>query len=312
MANLVAERSRTVQWLQKALDQMNVQIHRAVSDLTGVTGMAILRAIVAGERDPTVLARFRDKRCRKSLHEIARHLTGNWREEHLFNLTQALQLFDTIERMISDYESRIAHELAALCPPELADEPIPTHPNAQKEKHINARNEQQARLRLWRFSGVDLTRIDGISTRAAQTILTEVGLDLADFPTEKHFVSWLRLAPRMAISGGKKISTKNIRGSGANRISGVLRMSAVSMARSHTALGAYYRKIARAKGGKTAVFATARKLAVLVYRMLQHGEDYVDIGEQAYEARFAARRLSNLERTALELGYNLVPAAAAG
>jgi len=180
MGNLVAERSRCVQWMQKSLDQMNVQVHRAVTDLTGKTGMAIVRAIIAGERDPARLAVHRDGRCRKSADEIAKYLTGHWREDHLFNLASALRIYDVLEDQIATYDARLMQELQALHPPERQDQPVPRHPNAGKEKAIKARGDQTGRLALWRFSGCDLTRIDGISAGTAQIVLTEIG------PTLRH------------------------------------------------------------------------------------------------------------------------------
>jgi transposase len=316
MANLVAERTRCVQWMQKSLDQMNVQVHRAVSDLAGETGMAIVRAIVAGERDPNRLAVHRNPRCRKSVKEIAEYLTGTWRDEHLFNLASALRLYDAFGEELASYEARLLQELQALQPPERREAQVPPHPSPAKEKSIRGRGQQQLRTTLWRFAGVDLTRIDGVSAGVAQVVLTEVGTDLSSFPSEDHFVSWLRLCPRTPISGGKPLK-KRRNGLGANRISGVLRMAATALHRSKTALGASYRRIARQKSGAVAVFATARQLAKLIYRMLRFGQDYVDIGEQAYERAFAIRRIASLKEAAKSLGYNLVeqvpkPALASG
>jgi transposase len=279
-SNLIAERTRAVQWMQKALDQMNVLVHRAVTDITGKTGMQIVRAILAGERDPRQLASLRDGRCQKSEDEIAEHLTGTWRSEHLFNLRMALQLYYRLEQMIADYDERLRRDIEALQPPERQTAVLPAHPLPLKEKAIAKRGDQQMREALWRFAGVDLTRIDGISVGSAETILTEVGLDLSAFPSEKHFVSWLRLCPRTPISGGKPLH-KRQKGMGATRVANVLRTAALSLARSSSALGAYYRKTARQKHGGVAVFATARKLATLIYRMLRFGQDYVDIGEHA-------------------------------
>jgi transposase len=304
--NLVAQRSRCVQWMQKALDQMNVQVHRAVSDVTGQTGMAIIRAIVNGERDPNSLAALRDHRCRKSVEEIAEYLTGNWRQEHLFNLESSLRLFDNLEQEIVTYETRLREELEHLQPPERRHQPVPAHPNPAKEKYIKRMGDQETRTALWRLTGVDLTRIDGIGATAAQTVITEVGFDLSAFPTEKNFVSWLRQCPRTPISGGKPLRKKT-KGLGANRVASVLRMAAVSLQRSKTALGGFYRRMSRRKGAAVAVFATARKLATLVYRMLRYGQDYIDIGERAYEERFQQRRIAALQNAAESLGFQFVP-----
>lgn len=270
-----------------------------------------MRAIVAGERDPARLATYRDRRCRHSADEIARYLTGTWRDEHLFNLASALRLFDALDAEIAAYDARLLQELEALHPPDRHEAPVPPHPNPAKEKAIKARGEQPARATLWRFAGVDLTRVDGIGAGAARVILTEVGPQLTAFPSEDHFVSWLRLCPRTPISGGKPLK-KRRNGLGANRIAGVLRMAATSLHRSKSALGASFRRIARHKGGAVAVFATARQLARLIYRMLRYGHDCVDIGEQAYDRRFQVRRLAALTDTAKTLGYALVPNVATG
>jgi len=304
LVNLGEERTRCVQWMQKALNQMNVQVHHAVSDLAGMTGMAIVRAIVAGERDPSRLSALRDHRCRKSAQEIARYLTGTWREEHLFNLAAALELYDAVEKLITSYQAHLDAAVAALQPEERKDAPVPAHPNPNKEKDIKRHGDQAARTALWRFSGVDLTRIDGIRIAAAQIILTEVGPNLAAFPSEHHFVSWLRLCPRTPISGGKPLK-KTRNAMGANRVAGALRMAASSLQRGKTALAAAYRRIARNKGAKVAIFATARKLAELVYRMLRYGQDYIDVGEVAYELKFQARRIASLKEAARSLGYSL-------
>jgi transposase len=305
-ANLIDERCRTVQRMQKSLDQMNVQVHRAVADITGTTGMGIIRAIVAGERDPLALAGLRDKRCRKSVAQFAEHLRGTWREEHLFNLSMNLDLYDKLTELINRYHQKIHDLMQQLEPEERTEGQPPEHPNPTKAKTIRRRGDEHTRQALWRLSGVDLTRIDAISTGAATVLLTEVGVDLSDFPTEKHFVSWLRLSPFRAVSGGKVLKKKR-NAAGATRVANVLRMAACSLQRSQTALGASFRRIARRKGYSVAVFATARRLAILIYRMLRYGQDYIDQGAAAYEERFKERRIQNLTSTAKQLGYQLTP-----
>ena len=294
-------------WMQQALDQMNVQVHRAVSDLTGKTGLGIVRAIVGGERDPLRPAELRHGRCKKTEEEFAAYLTGTWRDEHLYNLEGALAMYDAVQQRIEAYERRLEEELEAQACEELRERDPPEHPSPAKEKSLRSRGEQAGRTTLYRFAAFDLTRIDGIGVGASRTILTEVVLDLTAYPSEKHFVSWLRLAPRTAISGGKPLPVKKrANGKGATRIAAVLRMAAVSLQRSKSALGAAFRRKARYKGMSVAVFCIARKLATLVYRMLRWGHDYVDIGEAAYEARYRSRTLANLAATAKTLGYNLV------
>lgn len=304
--NFVHERTKTVQWMQKTLDQMNVKVHHAVTDITGTTGMSIIRAIVAGERDPIKLAAYRDRRCKKSREEIAECLTGNWRDEHLFNLEMALSHYDHLESMIETYSAQLLVGLENLQPAESKDESVPAHPNPLKERAIRKRNDHVMREALWRLSGVDLCRIDGISSECAQIVFTEVGPDLSAFDSEKKFAAWLRLSPKYGVSGGKQLKKKKTT-MGASRIAIGLRMGAMSLKNSKTALGAYFRRISRHKGFGVAVFATARKLAALIYRMLRYGVDYVDIGEQQYEMHFMKRRLEGLKSAAKAMGYNLIP-----
>jgi transposase len=303
--NLVRERTRIVQRMQKSLDQMNVQIHRAVTDLMGKTGVSILRAIVEGERDARKLAVLRDKRCKKTEEQLAEHLTGNWREEHLFNLKMGFRRYEEITRIIEDYDAQQRRWIEELQPPERRYLEVPAHPNPAKEKAIRARGEQEQRTALYRLAGVDMTRIDGISAGSAEIVIGEIGLDLSRFDSEKKFVSWLRLSPQTNTSAGKPLP-KRRNATGATRVAGVLRMAALALMKSHSALGAYARSIARRKSGAVAVFATARKLATLIYRMLRFGHDYVDEGANAYEARFLQRRIRSLTEAARQLGYQLV------
>ena len=269
--------------------------------------MAIVRAIVAGERDPGQLATLRHGRCKHSETAFVEFLTGHWRDEHLHTLASALQLYEATQGQIASTTTRLQAEVRALQPEDRRDTPVPPHPNPTKEKALLRRGDQEMRTELYRWAGVELTRIDGISAGAAEVILTEVGLDLSAFPSEKHFASWLRLAPRTAVSGGRPLRHKKTAGTGSTRVAGVLRMAALSLQRSRTALGAAFRRIARYKGGAVAIFAIARKLAVLVYRMLRYGQDYVDLGAAQYEARFRQRRLDGLRHTAQTLGDTLIP-----
>ena len=208
------------------------------------------------------------------------------------------------------YERRLEEELAELTCEELPDREPPEHPSPTKEKALRSRGQQPLRTALYRAAAVDLTRIDGISVRASRTIVTEIGLDLSAFPTEAHFVAWLGLAPRTAISGGKTLGRKK-RGKalGASRVAGVLRMSAASLKHSPTALGAALRRRARHKGMAEAIFRIARMLARLVYRMLRYGQDYVDFGAKAYEERFRQQALTSLQARARSLGCTVVPRA---
>ena len=303
--NLVAESGDWVRRMQKSLDQMNVRVHRAVSDIDGVTGMAIVRAIVAGERDPRKLAKLRDRRCRKSEEEIAEQLSGHWRVDHRFSLEQSLKMYEAIQERIAAYEQEILSRLAAMQRGELREQPLPKVNNPKKAKAIQKRGEEPMREALYGISGVDLTSIDAIGVETVQVVLSEYGPDLSRFPTEKEFVSHVTLAPRRPMSGGKPLRKKK-RNTASTRVASALRMAALSLRNGSTALGAYYRKIARRIGGDVAVFATARKLATLIYRLLRWGQPYIDEGAEAYERRYQQGRISALKAKAKELGYELV------
>jgi transposase len=303
-ATLVAERADWVRRLQKSLDQMNVRIHRAVSDLDGVTGLAMLRAIVAGERDPHQLATLRDPRCHKSEAEIAEQLTGHWREDHLFALGQGVKMYDALTDTLTAYDQEILRQLAAMSRVDSPDDPPPT--NRTKAKGIKARGEDPLRRALYRMSGVDLTTIDALGVATVSVVLSEYGADLTRFPTEHQFVSHVGLAPHKPISGGKVLKRKRKPGSASARVGAALRMAALTMRHSQTALGGYYRQIARRAGADVAVFATARKLAQLIYRLLRWGQPYLDEGAATYEKRYREARVHRLAATAKDLGYTLV------
>jgi len=306
-ANLVAESGDWVRRMQKSLDQMNVRVHRAVSDIDGVTGMAILRAIVGGERDGRKLARLRAPRCRKSEKEIAEQLSGHWREDHLFSLQQALKMYDAVQERITAYEKEILGKLGEMERHELRGQTPPPLPNSNKAKMIRTRGQEAKRLALFRMSGVDVTHIDAIGVESVEVVLSEYGPDLSRFPTERQFVSHVTLAPHVPTSGGKAVKKKKKRNSASTRVAAALRMAALSLRHSQTALGAYYRKIAQRRGGDIAVFATARKLATLIFRLLRWGQAYVDEGAEAYEKRYRQMRIGRLNDTAKQLGYQLAP-----
>lgn len=306
-ATLVEERSDWLRRMQKCLDEMNVRVHRAVSDLSGTTGMAIVRAIVAGERDPEKLAQLRDPRCRNSAAQIAEQLTGHWREDHLFALKQALQMYDFIQRQIESYEQELARVLGEMEREEFRGVKVPELNNANKAKLIRKRGQEPMRQALYRISGVDLTQVDGIGVETTEIVFSEYGLDLSMFPSPGNFVSHVLLAPRMAITGGKPIRKKK-QGTASTRLGNALRMAAVTLQNSQSMLGAFYRRMARRKGASVAVFATARKLAIQIYRMLCWGTEYTDAGAPAYEEKFRAQRLQHVCRAAREMGYEVVPA----
>jgi transposase len=307
--NLAAETGDWLRRMQKSLEQMNVRVHRAVKDIDGVTGMAIMRAIVKGERDAGKLAAFRDPRCKKSEEEIARQLSGHWREDHLFSLQQALKMYDAIQERIADYEREILRKLAEMEREECRGQQAPKPKSPTKAAAIKKRREEAMRQALYRISGVDLTGIDGIGVGAVQTVISEYGPDLSQFPTEKQFVQHITLAPHRPTSGGKPTKKKK-RGSASTRVAGTLRMAALSLRYSQTALGAYYRQIARHKGADVAVFASARKLATPIYRLLRWGQPYIDEGAAAYEKRYQQARIKGLTAAAKSLGFQLMPAAA--
>lgn len=308
-STLVAERGDWLRRMQKSLDQMNVRVHRAVADLDGVTGMAIVRAIVAGERDPHRLAALRDRRCQQSEAAIAEQLTGHWRADHLFSLQQAVKMYDAIAERLSEYDREILQHLGQLARPD-RPENAPPSGNRHKAQAIKKRGEDPLRHALYRMSGVDLTTMDAVGVETVNVILSEYGSDLSRFPTEKHFVSHVRLAPYRPVSGGKPLTTRKKPPTASARVGAALRMAALSARRSQTALGAYYRRIAQRAGADVAVFATARKLAQYVYRLLRWGQPYVDEGAAASERRYREARVSRLAQTAKDLGYQLVAAEA--
>jgi transposase len=295
-----------VQHMQKALMQMNVQLHHAVSDITGVTGLRILRAIVAGTHAPAELAAYRDARCAASEATLREALTGNYRPEHLFALRQALELYEFHQAKITECDREIEAVLQDLTA--TREPPAPPLPAARAAK---ARNEPRfdARPALYTLLGADLTQIHGFGPYTVLRLVGECGDDMRKWPTVKHFTSWLSLAPGNKISGGRLLSSKTRRSS--SRAAALLRMAAVNIGKTQTALGAFYRRLAARVGKAKAVTATARKLAVLFYRALRFGLTYADPGSSYYEEHYRQRVIRNLSRRAKDLGFTLVAASPA-
>jgi len=300
---LIQSASAHIQRMQKALVQMNLQLHNVISDIVGLTGMGILRDIVAGVTDPEVLATHRDPRCKASHKEITASLTGHYRAEHLFTLRQNLEIYDTFQNQIQVCDREIELRLQSLAAKR--DQPNAPPPPARSKKNPRG-NEPRFEIRapLYRLAGADLTQIDTIGPYAALRLVTEIGTDMTRWRTERHFTAWLTLAPKNKVSGGRLISSKTQ--PSASRAAAVLRMCAMVASRTSTALGAYYRRLAYRIGKPKAITATARKLAILVYRVLRGDLDYRDPGAEAYEAHHRTRTVRNLRKRARALGLALV------
>jgi len=308
--------------MQKVLTQMNVQLANVISDLSGQTGQAIVRAMLAGERDPKKLAELSHPHIRASREEIARSLEGNWRPELLFVLKQEMEMYDTYQHRIAECDEELKTHLKSFAdklPPKEAG----TGPASEEGLGKQAPTAQKAKLKsgnkasgnrpqfdlgseLYRISGVDLTRIDSINVLVAQTIISEVGLDMSRWNTEAQFASWLGLCPDNRISGDKVLSkgTRHV----VNRAATALRIAATTLLRSRSYLGAQYRRLRSRLGAPKAITAMAHRLARLVYRMLKYGQEYVDKGMQYYEDRYRHQQIEALQKNAAKLGLQVLSA----
>ena len=291
-----------VQHIQKALEQMNVKLTEVAADIMGMTGKRIIEAILQGERDPKKLASLRDPSCKKTEAEYAKALEGTWRPEHLFALKQAFALYQFHHRQITECDQRLEEEMARL-PNRAADKPFQSRPRRCGRKNNDVRFD--ATESLFKAVGVDLTLIDGIEINTAMVILAEIGVDVSRFPTEKHFASWLRLCPRLEQSN--QTSKKRSPQRGKNRLAQALRMAAQAVSRTKTPLAMFYHRIKGRLGGKGAITATAHKLAVLVYRLMKYGVEYVRQSLDEYAAKVKEQMERSLRRKADLLGYELVP-----
>jgi transposase len=300
---LVQYRAAHIQHMQKALTQMNLRLTHVLSDISGVTGLKILRAIVAGERDPQKLAQFRDERCKKSQAEIVKSLEGHYKREHVFALKQALELYDFYDHQLQACDAELEAMYQEFEPPQDPGTPPPA-PRTRKRRKNQAYFDLAPAL--YRLSGVDLTQIDGIDELTVQKVLSEIGTDMSRWPSVKHFVSWLRLCPNNKITGGKVKQTRTQPTQ--NRANAALRMAAASLKHSDSALGAYFRRMRARLGAPAAITATAHKLARIIYFMLKNRTAYQDPGAFAYEQQHRDRVVRNLQRQAVRLGFRLEPA----
>ena len=300
-AMLVEYASYHAQHMQKALTQMNVKLQHVIRDITGKTGMDIMEAIVKGDRNPRKLARLRDPRIKADEKTIARSLRGHWRDEHIFELTQALELYRFYHDKIAECDREIEAQLERFDDRSDGESPAP---NGKKRCQGNApRFDIQSHL--YRMTGVDLTRIDGVDGYTALKVISEIGTDMTKWPSAKHFASWLGLSPHNRITGGRVMSSKTK--PSANRVAAALRLAANALHRSDSALGAFLRRKKVHLGAPKAITATAHKLARLIYSMLRYGQEYVDAGAEYYETQYQQRALRAAKRRAAQLGYQLVP-----
>ncbi len=303
---LIERGSSHIQHMQKALSQMNIQLHNVLSDITGETGMRIIQAIVEGERDPKILASYRDYRCKNSQEIIEKSLTGHYREEHVFALTQALELYDTYKSKIKICDKKIEEQLSTFenCLVDNKSEPK-EKPTKQKSKsHCKNKLSFDAASHLIRITGVDLTAIPGIEASSALKIVSEIGLDLSRWKSSKQFASWLGLCPGNKVSGGKRLGSKSKRT--ANYAASTLRIAASTLHHSDSALGAFFRRIKSRLGAPKAITATAHKLGTIIFNMIKQGAEFNDLGQIYYEERYRDRMIRNLDLKAKTLGFSLV------
>jgi transposase len=291
--------------MQQALKVMTIQLSIVLSDITGETGQAIVRAIVAGERDPAGLAELRHPNCKATVAEIEKALTGTWQQAQLFILKQALELFDFYTAQLDACDREMERMYQAIESRGEPNAPVPDLPRAKPGSKSKNEPNFNVRAQLARIVGVDLVAVMGLSASSVQTIITEVGTDMTAFPTVKHFCAWLGLAPRNDISGGKVLRSRTMKVR--SRANQAFRDAAASVGRSNSAVGAYYRAMRARLGPRQAMVATAHKIARIVYHLLKTGEPYREEGAAEYERKRRERELKHLTRRAQKLGYTLAP-----
>ncbi len=304
-ADLLQHRAAHILHMQKALQQMNLQLAHVLSDITGETGLAIVRAIISGERDSVKLAQLRNFRCKSPEETIAKALTGHWKDEYLFALRQSLELYDFYTAQVLACDAQIAQQYAVMKPRWEADtSDIPSPSLKPSRKKWKNEPTSAARADIIHLTGIDIAAVDGIGPGLAQTILSEIGTDMSRWPTDKHFASWLGLAPHNDISGGKVLHSRLL--PTRNRAGQAFRQAATSVARAGTALGAYYRRKRTQAGPQFAQVATAHKIARIVYHMLKYHVQYQEMGTEGFEQKQRERDLSALRKKATKLGFSLI------
>jgi transposase len=304
-AELIEHRAAHIQHMQKALGQMNVQLTQAVKDIIGVTGLSIIRAIVAGEHNPHRLAALRQPGVKKGEAEIAKALSSNYRPEHVLALKQALALYNCYTQQLMECDQEIERQFANLKPTVPPDDLSPLDTSDKPQSNSKNRPSYDARPLLYQWAGVDLVATTGLNESTVQTILSETGTDLSAWPTYKHYCSWLGLAPHNDISGGKVLRSRTLKTH--NRAGQAFRMAAQLVARSpNSAFGAFYRRMRARLGKKQAIVATAHKVARSFYHMLKYRTPFHDLGGEEYERRARERKLRTLEKRAAKLGMALV------
>jgi transposase len=308
--SLLEHRAAHIQHMQKALLQMNVQLTQVLSDITGETGLAIIRQIVAGERDPVKLAQLRDPRCKHSQDEIAKALTGNYRPEHVFALKQALALYDFYTEQVRECDGELERQFSVMKPRHDQEPLPPLGVSDKRDSHSKNAPAYDARTLLYQLVGVDLCAITGMNEITVQQALSETGTDMSPWRTDKHFCSWLRLAPANDISGGKVLRSRTLKTH--NRATQAFRMAAQAASRSpHTAFGAYYRRMRARLGPEKAMTALAHKIARAYYHMLKYRVPFREMSMEEYEQKARERELTNLRKKAARLGMQLVELSAA-
>jgi transposase len=299
-AQLIEHRAPHILHMQKALQQMNIQLPQVLDDITGESGMRIVRAIVSGERGAVKLAQLRNPRCQSPEETFAKALTGDWKDEHVFVLKQSLEMYDFYTQQVADCDAQIRQQYSVMKPRwegKSQNSTLPTKRKSKNEPDLDVRAE------IFRLTGVDMAAVDGIGPSLAQIILSEIGTDMSKWPTDKQFASWLGLAPHNDISGGKVLRSRTLPTH--NRAGQAFRQAALAVSRGQSTFGAYYRR-KRAQGGpRFAQVATAHKMARTVYHLLKYHVQYVDLGAEDFEQKQREREVAALRKKAAKLGFSL-------